>query len=68
VTSVPSYLPFTLSPLVATYPNNTIFEGVANVSSLANSQRVGVRALYFANAGVSPVTSANFIAAKVRAN
>jgi hypothetical protein len=65
---LPSYLGFTLSPLVATYRNNTIFEGVANVSSLANNQSVAVRALYFANPGNSPVTSANFIAAKVRAN
>jgi hypothetical protein len=68
VASVPSYMNFTLSPLVATYTNNTIFEGVPNIGSLANNQSVGIRALYFANPGNSPVTGANFLAAKVRAN
>jgi hypothetical protein len=68
VTSLPSYLSFTLSPLVATYPNNTIFEGVANVSSLTNGQSAAVRGLYFANPGNSPVTGANFLATKVRAH
>jgi hypothetical protein len=68
VASVPGYMNFTLSPLVATYTNNTIFEGVPNIGSLANNQSVGIRALYFANPGNSPVTGANFLAAKVRAN
>jgi hypothetical protein len=67
VTSVPAYFGFTLSPLVATYPNNTIFEGVTGATSLTASQSVGIRALYFPGP-TTPLTGASFFAAKVRAN
>jgi hypothetical protein len=67
---VPTYFGFTLSPLVATYPGNTIFEGVTGpggLSSLTASQTVAIRALYFPGP-TTPLTGASFFAAKVRAN
>jgi hypothetical protein len=64
----PTYLGFTLPPITATFINNTIFEGVTDVSALASPRPVGIRALLFKDSGTSPVTSASFIAAKVRAN
>jgi hypothetical protein len=66
--NAPTYLGFTLPPIVATFINNTIFEGVTDASGLASPRPVAIRALLFANPGNSPVTSASFIAAKVRAN
>jgi hypothetical protein len=68
INGAPAYLGFTLPPIAATFINNTIFEGVTNVSGLASPRPVAIRALYFANVQTSPVTSASFIAAKVRAN
>jgi len=62
----PTYLGFTLSPLVATYPNNTIFEGVPNVSTLSNPRPVAIRALLL-NPSTAPL-GVPFLAAKVRAN
>ncbi len=67
VNSLPTYLGFTLSPLVATYPNNTIFEGVTDqTGGLSNTAGVAMRALYFNNPGNSPQAGVSFIAAKVR--
>jgi hypothetical protein len=68
INGAPAYLGFKLPPVVATFINNTIFEGVTDVSGLASPRPVAFRALFFANSGNSPVTSASFIAAKVRAN
>jgi hypothetical protein len=65
INGLPTYLGFTLSPLVATYSSNTIFEGVTDVSGLSsNSPAVAIRALY-----LNPATAQQgipFLAAKVR--
>jgi hypothetical protein len=69
INGAPAYLGFTLPPIVATFINGTIFEGATDISGLTSppARPVGIRALYFAT-GTSPVSSAAFIAAKVRAN
>ena len=65
INGLPTYLGFTLSPLVATYSSNTIFEGVTGgISGLSNPRPVAIRALYL-NPATAPVP---FLAAKVRAN
>jgi len=69
VNGLPTYLGFTLSPLIATYLNNTTFEGVpagTGASGLSNGSGVAIRALYFSNPGNSPQAGVSFIAAKVR--
>jgi len=68
ITGLPTYLGFTLSPLVATYSSNTIFEGVTGVSGLSSSPppAVAIRALYL-NPTTAPL-GVPFLAAKVRAN
>ena len=66
VNGLPTYLGFTLSPLVATYLNYTIFEGVTDASGLSGQPAVAFRALYFNNPNNSPQAGVSFIAAKVR--
>jgi len=68
INGAPAYLGFTLPPVAATFINNTIFEGVTGASGLASPRPVAIRALFFKNSGTSPVSTASFIAAKVRAN
>src|SRR5580704_869946 len=67
INGAPAYLGFTLPPVAATFINNTIFEGVTGASGLASPRPVAIRALFFKNSGTSPVSTASFIAAKVRA-
>jgi hypothetical protein len=67
INGLPTYLGFTLSPLVATYSSNTIFEGVTGgISGLSNPRPVAIRALYL-NPAAAP-QGVPFLAAKVRAN
>jgi hypothetical protein len=68
INGAPAYLGFTLPPVVATFINGTIFEGATDISGLSSptARPVAIRALYFPK--TSPVSSASFIAAKVRAN
>jgi len=67
IDGLPTYLGFTLSPLVATYSSNTIFEGVTGgISGLSNPRPVAIRALYLNPA--KALQGIPFLAAKVRAN
>ena len=67
INGLPTYLGFTLSPLVATYSGSTIFEGTTQgINGLSNPSPVAIRALY-----LNPVTAQQgipFLAAKVRLN
>jgi hypothetical protein len=65
INGLPTYLGFTLSPLVATYSGSTIFEGATQVSDLStNSPAVSIRALYLNSATASQ--GVPFLATKVR--
>ena len=67
INGLPTYLGFTLSPLVATYAGSTIFEGTTQgISGLSNPLPVAIRALY-----LNPTTAQQgipFLATKVRLN
>lgn len=66
IAGLPAYITaFTTAPQVATYPNATIVEGVAGISSLTNTQAVSITALFLnPNSGVPQPLQA----AKVRAH
>lgn len=60
LSNLPPFMSFTTNPLVDTITGATIFDGVADVNSLAVGQTVSIRAL------LVPRSSFTFYAAKVR--